>query len=106
MTSCYSSSEVDASGRLLCFALRPAGFAFSSGLAWAIGWPGGASGLRIEPTIDFLRFLCFACEDIASEFGVNSEAMLSPLNAGVNRILDTETACGSKWVMSEIVLAG
>src|SRR5215213_4015855 len=35
------------SGRRLCFALRPAGRATSSGLARDIGWPGGAPGLRI-----------------------------------------------------------
>ncbi|PYS84047.1 MAG: hypothetical protein DMF70_05900, partial [Acidobacteria bacterium] len=40
-----------------------AGLAFSSGLACAIGCPGGAKGLRIESTIDTLRFRCFARED-------------------------------------------
>src|SRR6202521_2880498 len=63
----------DSSGRRLCLALRCAGLAFSSGLACAIGCPGGAKGLRMESTIDALRFRCFAREDfIAFKFGANS----------------------------------
>jgi hypothetical protein len=53
----------DSSGRRLCLALRCAGSAFSSGLACAIGCPGGAKGLRIESTIDTLRLRFFARED-------------------------------------------
>jgi hypothetical protein len=42
------------SGRSLCLALRPAGLAFSSGFAWVIGCPGGATGFRIPPKIGLL----------------------------------------------------
>jgi hypothetical protein len=38
------SSEPVTSGFRLCFAVRPAGLAFSSGFAWLIGCPGGAEG--------------------------------------------------------------
>ena len=41
-----TSSSVG-SGRRLCFALRPAGRATSSGLARESGCPGGAPGLRM-----------------------------------------------------------
>lgn len=41
-----SASSGGSSGRRLCFALRPAGLAFSSGLAWVRAWPGGATGFR------------------------------------------------------------
>ena len=76
----------DSSGRRLCLALRCAGLAFSSGLACANGCPGGAKGLRMESTIDALRFRCFAREDfIVLSSEVNSGAMLSPRNASVNR---------------------
>src|SRR5207302_836074 len=50
---------------------RPAGRAFSSGFACSIGWPGGASGRRIESTIDFFRRRLFEREDfmaLAGEF--------------------------------------
>src|SRR5205085_3529165 len=39
-----SSAESIVSGRCLCLALRPAGRAFSSGLACVRGCPGGGSG--------------------------------------------------------------
>lgn len=44
-------------------AFRPAGRAFSSGLACVNGCPGGASGRRIEPMIDCFRFRRFDRED-------------------------------------------
>jgi hypothetical protein len=47
----------------LCLALRPAGLAFGSGLAMFSGWPGGASGRRIEPMMDGFRFPLFDRED-------------------------------------------
>src|SRR5260370_17044535 len=58
-----SSSMAASSGRRLYLALRCAGLAFSSGLACAIGCPGGAKGLRIESTIDALRLRRLARED-------------------------------------------
>ena len=51
----YSSSSSNFSGRCLCFAFRPAGRAFGSGLARLNGCPGGASGRRIEPMIEGFR---------------------------------------------------
>ena len=58
-----SSAESIVSGRCLCLALRPAGRAFSSGLAWVRGCPGGASGRRIELMIDAFRLRRFDRED-------------------------------------------
>jgi hypothetical protein len=55
----YSDSSKGASpGRRLCLALRPAGLAFSSGFAFAIGCPGGAPGfLMLSKTDRWCRFL-------------------------------------------------
>ncbi|PYS72702.1 MAG: hypothetical protein DMF73_07565 [Acidobacteria bacterium] len=47
----------------MCFAFRPAGRAFGSGLAALKGCPGGASGRRIELMIDGFRFPRFERED-------------------------------------------
>jgi hypothetical protein len=55
------------SGGRLCFALRPAGRAFSSGFACSIGCPGGAIGRRIESMIDFFRRRLFDREDFIAE---------------------------------------
>lgn len=52
------SSGSATSGFCLCLALRPAGLAFSSGLAWLIGCPGGAEGFRILSKIG--RSFCLA----------------------------------------------
>lgn len=43
----HDCSSPETSGRRLCFALRMAGLATSSGLARDSGWPGGAFGFRI-----------------------------------------------------------
>ena len=51
-----SSSSAACSGFRLCFALRPAGLAFSSGFARLIGCPGGASGFLMPSKIG-----CRAC---------------------------------------------
>jgi len=77
-----SSSPVVSGGRL-CFALRIAGLATSSGLARAMGWPGGAFGLRmlsktgLVPFFDFCGELFLAILSLHSRcFG--TESMLAP----------------------------
>ena len=66
-------------------ALRPAGRAFSSGLARVIGWPGGATGRRIALMIDpFEPRARFRREDFIGFVFSESFAMLSAGASPVN----------------------
>jgi hypothetical protein len=53
----YVSSSPGTSGGRLCFALRPAGLASSSGFERESGCPGGAVGLRILSNTGLTDFL-------------------------------------------------
>jgi len=58
-----SPSSSPVSGLRLCFAFRSDGLAFSSGFAWLIGCPGGASGFLIPSNSGRVSFFDFLGED-------------------------------------------
>ncbi len=65
----------------MCLALRPAGCARSSGLAWLKGWPGGACGLRMALKTG-LAFLDF--EDFRSDFFMGMQSLSKMARIGMN----------------------
>ena len=71
VSRCLHSSTSLGSGLRLCFALRRAGRALSSGLAWAIGCPGGATGFRMlsKRARGWFRFLRAVFLDMSPAFG-------------------------------------
>ena len=78
--------------------MRPEGLAFSSGLAWLIGWPGGAKGFLMPSKTGRASFLAFLFGELF--LGISSDpsgeitqlpkvsGMLPPPGASVN-ILQT-----------------
>src|SRR6185503_8466794 len=79
----HDSWSPDASGGRLCFALRIAGRATSSGLARAIGWPGGALGLRMLSNTGLAFFFDFCGELFLAILSLHArcfgtESMLAP----------------------------
>src|SRR6266576_5735749 len=83
----YSSSNSSCFEGCLCFAFLPAGRAFSSGFACVSGWPGGATGRRIEPMIDCFFFRRFAREDFIVLAPRRSTTMLSLPGMSVNLLV-------------------
>ena len=72
LAASHDSSSPDVSGRRLCFALRMAGLATSSGLARESGCPGGAFGLRMLSKIGLAVFFDFCGELFLAIFSLHS----------------------------------